>query len=74
MVQLMRRECNYVQLHRDTTLASLTTMPTLIDGRLRYIDSPVLEAVKLGRVLIVDEADKAQREVVAALRALAADK
>ena len=38
------------------------------------IDSPVLTAIRCGYILIVDEADKAPREVVAALRALAADR
>jgi MoxR-like ATPase len=73
-VRLVNRECNFVQLHRDTTLQSLTTAPTLDAGRLRMVDSPVVEAVVAGRVLVVDEADKAPREVVAALRALAADR
>lgn len=59
----MNRERVYIQLHRDTSLASLTVVPTLLGGRLVMSDSPVLDAVRCGRVLIVDEADKAPREV-----------
>lgn len=49
--------------HRDTTLASLTAVPALVDGRITYEDSPLVRAVKHGRVLVVDEADKAPVEV-----------
>lgn len=45
---------------------------TLLGGVLRQEDSPLLRAVSRGRVLVVDEADKAPAHVVAILRALAA--
>jgi MoxR-like ATPase len=36
-VRLLNRECNYIQLHRDTTLQSLTVIPTLSDGVLSQV-------------------------------------
>jgi hypothetical protein len=85
----------YVQLHRDTTLSSLTSLPSLQDGKivsLRVIlvkieitshysfwfcdaqqifeDSPLVRAAKLGRVFVVDEADKAPLEVSCCLKGL----
>ena len=38
---------------------------------IRYIDSPLLRAVTFGRVIIIDEADKAPEHVVAVFRSLA---
>lgn len=31
----------YVQLHRDTSLHSLTVVPNLVDGKLVFEDSPL---------------------------------
>lgn len=39
-------------------------------GMIHYLDSPLLRAVKLGRVLVVDEADKAPEHVTAVLKSL----
>ena len=39
-------------------------------GVLRYTDSPLLRAIIYGRVIIVDEADKAPEHVVAVFRSL----
>lgn len=39
-------------------------------SQIRYIDSPLLRAIIYGRVIIVDEADKAPEHVVAVLRSL----
>ena len=44
---------------------------SLENGVVRYIDSPLLRAIKLGRVIIIDEADKAAEHVVAVFRSLA---
>ena len=55
---LMNIEREYMQLHRDTTVQSLTTTPTLLDGKIVYEDSPLLKAALNGTALIVDEADK----------------
>lgn len=43
---------------------------SLEDGSIRYIDSPLLRGIKLGRVVIIDEADKAPEHVVAVLKSL----
>ena len=73
LLQLLNAEREYVQLHRDTTVASLTYQPVLERGVIRYEDSPLVRAVRLGRVLVVDEADKAPLEVVCILKALVED-
>ena len=44
---------------------------TLEGGVLKYTDSPLLRAIKLGRVILIDEADKAAEHVVAIFRSLA---
>lgn len=72
-ISLLRREREYTQLHRDTTLAALTQSPTIEDGVIKYIDTPLVRAATLGRTLVVDEADKAPLEVVCVLRALVED-
>lgn len=66
-------EREYLQLHRDTTVQSLTVQPTLDNGVVRYQDSPLVSAVRHGRVLVIDEADKAPLEVVCILKSLAED-
>ncbi|KAJ8610165.1 hypothetical protein CTAYLR_008737 [Chrysophaeum taylorii] len=74
LLELMNAEREYSQLHRDTTLSSLTTTPTVDEGgKLRYVDAPLARAAIRGRVAVLDEADKAPVDVVAALRGLVAD-
>jgi hypothetical protein len=73
MLQLLNREREYIQLHRDTTVQSLTLVPSLVDGRIVYEDSPLVAAARFGRTLLVDEADKAPLEVVGVLKALVED-
>ncbi len=58
LLELLGREREYIQLHRDTTVQTLTLVPTLKDGVIVWEDSPLVRAVKYGRVLMVDEADK----------------
>ncbi len=53
-LHLMKWEREYMQLHRDTTVQSLTVTPTLKDGVLSFEDSPIVRAVKYGRVLVLD--------------------
>lgn len=60
----------YIQLHRDTTVASLTSQPFIIDGKIIWKDSPLVNAVRHGHILVVDEADKAPVEVVTILKNL----
>ncbi|VDB87134.1 unnamed protein product [Peniophora sp. CBMAI 1063] len=71
LCQLLRRPREYVQLHRDTTVQSLLFNTTLTGGVIKHEDSPLLRAVKLGRVVVVDEADKAPEHVVAVFKSLA---
>jgi von Willebrand factor A domain-containing protein 8 len=73
MLHMLRREREYIQLHRDSTVQSLTMVPTLQDGRVIFEDSPLLKAAKTGRVLVIDEADKAPIEVLCLLKMLAED-
>ncbi|KAG8186062.1 hypothetical protein JTE90_005415 [Oedothorax gibbosus] len=69
-LQLLNRPREYIQLHRDTTVQSLTQQPTVVDGRIIYDDSPLLRAVQYGHVLVIDEADKAPTHVTSILKAL----
>ncbi|KAG6857487.1 hypothetical protein H0H87_002112 [Tephrocybe sp. NHM501043] len=71
LCQLLRRPREYIQLHRDTTVNQLMFTTSLEGGVLRYTDSPLLRAITYGRVIIIDEADKAPEHVVAILRSLA---
>ena len=48
---------------RDSTVQSLTLQPSIQDGVVVWEDSALLKAAKHGRVLVVDEADKAPLEV-----------
>lgn len=73
LLQLLRKEREYIQLHRDTTIQSLTLSPSLIDGRIVWEDSPLVRAVIHGHTLLVDEADKAPLEVVCVLKSLVED-
>lgn len=60
-------------LCRDSTVQSLTLSPSLEEGKVVWEDSPLVRAVREGRVLVVDEADKAPTEVVAVLKGLVED-
>ena len=73
LLQLMRREREYIQLHRDTTVPALTLTPTLVDGKIVWEDSPLVKALIHGRVLMIDEADKAPTEVVCIMKGLLED-
>ncbi|KAF9011991.1 AAA domain-containing protein [Cyathus striatus] len=68
---LLGRPREYIQLHRDTTVNQLMFTTTLEGGIINYTDSPLLRAIKYGRVIIIDEADKAPEHVVAIFRSLA---
>lgn len=68
LLGLMRRPREYVQLHRDTTVQSLTVAPTVVDGRVAFLDSPLVRAARTGAVLVVDEADKAPTQVTCILK------
>lgn len=69
-LELLNRPREYIQLHRDTTVQTLTTQPAIKDGLLIYEDSPLVNAVKYGHVLVIDEADKAPIHVTCVLKTL----
>lgn len=48
-------EREYIQLHRDTTVQSLTVDPQITGGAVSWVDTPLVSAVRHGRVLMVDE-------------------
>jgi len=73
LLKILNCEREYLQLHRDTTVQSLLTSPSVEDGRVVYHDSPLVRAAKEGRILVLDEADKAPVEVVALLKGLIED-
>ena len=73
LLSQMKCEREYTQLHRDTTIQSLMLTPAVIDGKIVYNDSPLIKAAKNGRILVLDEADKAPIEVVALLKGLIED-
>lgn len=70
LLQLMNRPREYIQLHRDTTVQTLTVQPAVKDGIVTYEDSPLVKAVKNGHVLVIDEADKAPTHVTCILKTL----
>jgi len=72
-LHLMHCEREYLQLHRDTTIQSLMLVPSVENGRIVYHDSPLIKAAAHGRILVLDEADKAPVEVVALLKGLIED-
>ncbi|KAK7153741.1 hypothetical protein R3I94_007188 [Phoxinus phoxinus] len=69
-LHLMNRPREYLQLHRDTTVQTLTLQPSVRDGVIVYEDSPLVKAVKMGHILVIDEADKAPTNVTCILKAL----
>lgn len=73
LLQLLRREREYTQLHRDSTVQSLTLAPALDRGVVVWADSPLVRALRQGSVLMVDEVDKAPTEVVCVLKSLLED-
>jgi len=63
----------YSPTDRDSTVAQLTSVPTIKNGIIIYEDSPLVRAVRLGHVLVVDEADKAPAHVTSLLKTLASE-
>ncbi|CAO3595524.1 unnamed protein product [Absidia cylindrospora] len=72
-LQLLQLPREYIQLHRDSTVQSLTTTPAIREGVLLFEDSPLVKAVREGTILVVDEADKAPTYVTAVLKSLVED-
>lgn len=73
LLELLNLEREYIQLHRDSSVQSLTGTPTLANGELVFEDSPLVKAARFGRCILVDEADKAPPEVVSVLKSLVED-
>ena len=73
LLSTLNCEREYLQLHRDTTIQSLMSTPSVENGRIVFHDSPLVRAAKHGRILVLDEADKAPVEVVALLKGLIED-
>lgn len=71
MLELLDRPREYIQLNRDSTVGELLQRAYLEDGQLRYADSPLVRALRLGRVAVVDEVDKASASVSAVFKSLA---
>lgn len=67
---LMNYPREYIQLHRDTTVTSLTVAPTIVNGKVIFEDSPLVKAVKSGYTLVIDEIDKAPINVTCVLKSL----
>lgn len=71
ILELLNRPREYMQLHRDSTVAQILQLVQLEKGQLRYIDSPLVRGIKTGRVVVVDEADKCSAAVTAVFKSLA---
>uniref|UniRef100_A0A3Q3VYX4 von Willebrand factor A domain-containing protein 8 n=1 Tax=Mola mola TaxID=94237 RepID=A0A3Q3VYX4_MOLML len=69
-LHLLRRPREYLQLHRDTTVQTLTLQPSVQNGIITYEDSPLVKAAKMGHILVIDEADKAPTNVTCILKTL----
>jgi hypothetical protein len=59
LLMLLHRERDYIQLHRDTTVQSLTLAPSIKEGVVVFEDSALVSALTHGHMLVVDEFDKA---------------
>ena len=70
LLQLLNRPREYIQLHRDTTVQTLTQQPSVVDGRIVHHPSPLVRAVENGSILVIDEADKAPTHVTCVLKSL----
>ncbi|SPO39671.1 uncharacterized protein PSFLO_05152 [Pseudozyma flocculosa] len=70
-LELLNRPREYIQMNRDSTVGGLLQQIALENGQIRYYDSPLVRAVKLGRILVVDEVDKCSTSVSAVFRSLA---
>ncbi|KAG8302129.1 von Willebrand factor A domain-containing protein 8 [Homalodisca vitripennis] len=70
LLQLLNLPREYIQLHRDTTVQSLILQATVREGVVVYEDSPLVQAIRSGHVLVVDEADKAPTHVTCILKTL----
>jgi len=70
LLHLLNKPREYIQLNRDTTVQTLTLQPSVREGVIVYDDSPLVQAIKSGNILVVDEADKAPTYVTCILKSL----
>lgn len=56
-LQLLQLPREYIQLHRDSTVQSLTTTPAIRDGVLVFEDSPLVKAVQNGIIILTNHLD-----------------
>jgi len=70
LLELLNRPREYIQLHRDTTVQTLTQQPSVESGQIVYHPSPLVRALENGYILVVDEADKAPTHVTSILKNL----
>jgi MoxR-like ATPase len=68
--ELLRLEVEFVAITRDTTEADLKQRSELINGSLLYSNSPIIEAALFGRILILENIEKAERNVLPTLNNL----
>ncbi|GJJ14791.1 hypothetical protein Clacol_009059 [Clathrus columnatus] len=69
--QLINAEYEYVNLHRDVSETELKQGREIrAGGKLAYVDSAVVRAVKFGRILIVEGIEKAERGIMPLLNNL----
>ncbi|CAI2356267.1 unnamed protein product [Caenorhabditis sp. 36 PRJEB53466] len=69
-LHLINRPRQYMQLHRDTTVQTLTMQTVVENGIIRHDDSALVKAARNGQILVIDEADKAPLHVIAILKSL----
>ncbi|ULT83400.1 hypothetical protein L3Y34_012561 [Caenorhabditis briggsae] len=69
-LHLINRPRQYMQLHRDTTVQTLTMQTVVENGIIRHEDSALVKAARSGQILVIDEADKAPLHVIAILKSL----
>uniref|UniRef100_A0A8R1DMQ4 ATPase dynein-related AAA domain-containing protein n=1 Tax=Caenorhabditis japonica TaxID=281687 RepID=A0A8R1DMQ4_CAEJA len=69
-LRLINRPRQYMQLHRDTTVQTLTMQTVVENGIIRHEDSALVKAARNGQILVIDEADKAPLHVIAILKSL----
>ena len=71
VLELLDRPREYIQMNRDSTVGELLQRAYLEDGQLKYADSPLVRAIRCGRVMVVDEVDKCSASVSAVFKSLA---
>lgn len=61
----LKRECIRINITIETDESDLLGGPTLIDGNVVFRDGPVIQAMKRGAVLLIDEVDRGSNKLMA---------